>query len=112
VPIRLFLGKFNQKKKNETPEIDVRHKDAIVEKIAVRETTETRAETISENLNVQPEINSSDQTPQVTMSAQDESEPVTLWDSLVVKKGKGGDHEKPKKKNQGMAVNDNSQEES
>jgi len=45
-------------------------------------------------------------------AAQEGPESVTLWDSLVVKKGKSGDHEKPKKKHHGSSVEDKQEDES
>jgi hypothetical protein len=102
-----FGGVVNSEKKNEIPEVAVRQAKVSIDKPVVRETSETQIVASNEPSNVQPEaIQPFVQPPQVAETVQDTQEPATLWDSLVVKKGKSGDHEKPKKKHHGTAVED------
>jgi RPA family protein len=103
-----FFGGVKAEKKNEIPKVADRQPEVIIDKPAIRETSEARVETSKEQSNVQPEeIQPYNLIPQVTESVKDDKpESVTLWDSLVVKKGKGGDHEKPRKKHQGTSLED------
>jgi hypothetical protein len=106
-----FGGAVKSEKKNEIPEVAVRQAKVSINKPVVGETPETQIVVANGPSNVQPEaIHLFDQPPQVVETVQDTQEPATLWDSLVVKKGKSGDHEKPKKKHHGTAVEDNQED--
>jgi len=99
---------LNRKKKNDIPKIVVSQAKASGDKPAARETSEAQVDAANEPSSVQPEaIQPFDQPPPAAETVQDTPEPATLWDSLVVKKGKGGDHEKPKKKHHGTAGEEN-----
>ena len=100
---------LSRKKKNEIPKVSGQpsgvkggksHQEA-------RESAVVHAEVVSEQANIKAEsIQPEDQPQQEQETAQDKLESVTLWDSLVVKKGKGGDHDKPKKKHHGSSAED------
>ena len=97
-----FGGGAVAEKKNETPKVATRQTKVTPEKPSVHSEPQVKVEVNIEQPVIQPEaIQTNDQSLNATEAVQEEPESVTLWDSLVVKKGKGGDHEKSKKKHQG-----------
>ena len=105
-----FFGKaVKSEKKNEIPNVST-HSSGIKGGKSHQEVSESavvRAEVASERAIIKDEAIQPAVEPQQEQEiAQDKPESVTLWDSLVVKKGKAGDHDKPKKKHHGSSAED------
>ena len=90
-------------KKKDTQKIVVPKAEVIVPKPEEQVKAEVSAEVSNEQEIVLAKVTEPQE--QVIESVKEGPEAVTLWDSLVVKKGKG-DHDKPKKKHQGSSFED------
>ena len=98
-----FFEEVKPEKKKDTPKIAVPQAEVTIAKPDEQQKAEFRPEVSNEQEIVQPQATQPQE--QLAESVQEGPESVTLWDSLVVKKGKG-DHDKPKKKHQGLSLED------
>ena len=104
-----FFGGVGAEKKKENLTVAVHQAEPVVAKPADQERSGVQIEAIKEATNSEEKgIQPLGEVSEVVETVQGEPEPVTLWDSLVVKKVKSGDHEKPRKKHQ-AAAEDNSE---
>ncbi len=97
-----FGGGAATEKKNEISKVATQPARVIAERPAAHESSQVQVEVKIEQTTIQPEATQPIDQPFNTVEpVRDDPESVTLWDSLVVKKGKA-DHEKSKKKHQGQ----------